>query len=96
MADQVSLRVCYITDLRRISIRTSTDSTVAEFKALVALRFDVPVDRQRLFHNNRELRDDQTIQSYGIIFIFKLSSDYTIFCFTFFVDFVECLLVYLC
>lgn len=71
MADEISLDVYYITDLKWFIIRTTTDSTVAEFKVLVASHFDVPVDHQRLFHNNVELRDDQTIESCGIIFIFN-------------------------
>ncbi|KAK1392981.1 hypothetical protein POM88_012037 [Heracleum sosnowskyi] len=66
MAEQVLLYVRSIINSGTVAIRTSTDSTVAEFKLQVALHFDVPVVQQRLFRINTELRNNRTIESYGL------------------------------
>ncbi|CAH2076685.1 unnamed protein product [Thlaspi arvense] len=50
----------------KFSVRTSLDSTVESFKALVAQNCDVPANQQRLIYKGRILKDDQTLLSYGI------------------------------
>ncbi|KAJ8447441.1 hypothetical protein Cgig2_019435 [Carnegiea gigantea] len=56
----------------KFAVRTSLDSTVSAFKALVAQNCDVPADQQRLIYKGRILKDDQTLVSYG------LQADHTI------------------
>lgn len=50
----------------KFSVRTSLESTVESFKALVAQNCDVPANQQRLIYKGRILKDDQTLLSYGI------------------------------
>lgn len=50
----------------KFTVRTSLDSTVGSFKALVAQNSDVPADQQRLIYKGRILKDDQTLLSYGL------------------------------
>ncbi|KAG8500262.1 hypothetical protein CXB51_004312 [Gossypium anomalum] len=52
--------------------RTNLESTVGSFKALLAQNCDIPADQQRLIYKGRILKDDQTLQSYG------LQADHTI------------------
>ncbi|KAL0365746.1 UNVERIFIED_CONTAM: Ubiquitin domain-containing protein DSK2b [Sesamum angustifolium] len=47
-------------------VKTTLDSTVAEFKALLAQNCDVPAEQQRLIYKGRILKDDQTLISYGL------------------------------
>lgn len=56
----------------KISVKTSLESTVAEFKAVLAQNCDVPAEQQRLIYKGRILKDDQTLVSYGILFPFEL------------------------
>lgn len=51
----------------KFSVKTSLDSTVSEFKAVVAQNCDVPAEQQRLIYKGRILKDDQTLVSYGIL-----------------------------
>lgn len=50
----------------KFSVRVSVGSTVSEFKQLVAENCDVPAVQQRLIYKGRILKDDQTLDSYGI------------------------------
>ncbi|KAL0422986.1 UNVERIFIED_CONTAM: Ubiquitin domain-containing protein DSK2b [Sesamum latifolium] len=50
----------------KFSVKTTLDSTVGEFKALLAQNCDVPADQQRLIYKGRILKDDQTLISYGL------------------------------
>ncbi|XP_017971365.1 PREDICTED: ubiquitin domain-containing protein DSK2b isoform X2 [Theobroma cacao] len=50
----------------KFTVRTSLDSTVASFKAVLAQNCDIPADQQRLIYKGRILKDDQTLQSYGL------------------------------
>ncbi|XXG39152.1 hypothetical protein AAC387_Pa01g0187 [Persea americana] len=50
----------------KFSVQTSLDSTVGAFKAVLAGNCDVPVDQQRLIYKGRILKDDQTLESYGL------------------------------
>ncbi|PPD98416.1 hypothetical protein GOBAR_DD04544 [Gossypium barbadense] len=56
----------------KFTVRTSLESTVGVFKSLLAQNCDVPADQQRLIYKGRVLKDDQTLQSYG------LQADHTI------------------
>ncbi|XP_042494819.1 ubiquitin domain-containing protein DSK2a-like isoform X1 [Macadamia integrifolia] len=50
----------------RYSVQTSLESTVGTFKALLAQNCDIPVEQQRLIYKGRILKDDQTLESYGL------------------------------
>ncbi|XP_011088701.1 ubiquitin domain-containing protein DSK2b-like [Sesamum indicum] len=50
----------------KFSVKTTLDSTVGEFKALLAQNCDVPAEQQRLIYKGRILKDDQTLISYGL------------------------------
>ncbi|XP_039006947.1 ubiquitin domain-containing protein DSK2b-like isoform X2 [Hibiscus syriacus] len=50
----------------KFTVRTSLNSTVGVFKSVLALNCDVPADQQRLIYKGRILKDDQTLQSYGL------------------------------
>ncbi|GER50199.1 ubiquitin family protein [Striga asiatica] len=56
----------------KFSVKTSLESTVAEFKGVLAQNCDVPAQQQRLIYKGRILKDDQTLASYG------LQADHTI------------------
>ncbi|XP_057769123.1 ubiquitin domain-containing protein DSK2b-like [Salvia miltiorrhiza] len=56
----------------KFSVKTSLESTVAEFKGVLAQNCDVPAEQQRLIYKGRILKDDQTLVSYG------LQADHTI------------------
>ncbi|CAM8994298.1 unnamed protein product [Rhodiola kirilowii] len=56
----------------KVAVRASLESTVGEFKEVVAQNCDVPAAQQRLIYKGRILKDDQTLHSYG------LQADHTI------------------
>ncbi|KVH96044.1 Heat shock chaperonin-binding [Cynara cardunculus var. scolymus] len=56
----------------KFSVRTSLRSTVVAFKDVLAQNCDVPANQQRLIYKGRILKDDQTLDSYG------LQADHTI------------------
>ncbi|KAI3824881.1 hypothetical protein L1987_06353 [Smallanthus sonchifolius] len=56
----------------KFSVRATLRSTVVAFKDLLAQNCDVPANQQRLIYKGRILKDDQTLDSYG------LQADYTI------------------
>lgn len=56
----------------KFSVRASLGSTVVAFKDLLAQNCDVPANQQRLIYKGRILKDDQTLDSYG------LQADHTI------------------
>ncbi|KAK8530047.1 hypothetical protein V6N13_102928 [Hibiscus sabdariffa] len=51
---------------KKFTVRTSFGSTVGSFKAVLAQNCGVPADQQRLIYKGRILKDDQTLQSYGL------------------------------
>lgn len=51
----------------KFTVKTSLDSTVAVFKEVLAQNCDVPADQQRLIYKGRILKDDQTLESYGLL-----------------------------
>ncbi|CAL5341368.1 hypothetical protein CsSME_00025719 [Camellia sinensis var. sinensis] len=50
----------------KFSVRTTLDSTVVAFKAVLAHNCEVPADQQRLIYKGRILKDDQNLASYGL------------------------------
>ncbi|XVF68071.1 hypothetical protein PTKIN_Ptkin10aG0173700 [Pterospermum kingtungense] len=50
----------------KFTVRTSLESTVGSFKSVLAQNCDIPADQQRLIYKGRILKDDQTLQSYGL------------------------------
>ncbi|KAK7367210.1 hypothetical protein VNO80_09219 [Phaseolus coccineus] len=50
----------------KFSVQISLDSLVRSFKDVVARNCDIPADQQRLIYKGRILKDDQTLQSYGL------------------------------
>lgn len=50
----------------KFSVQISLESTIGSFKEVVAQKCDIPSDQQRLIYKGRILKDDQTLQSYGI------------------------------
>ncbi|KNA18146.1 hypothetical protein SOVF_073470 [Spinacia oleracea] len=56
----------------KFTVKTTLDSNVGDFKSLVSQNCDVPADQQRLIYKGRILKDDQTLESYG------LQADHTI------------------
>ncbi|KAK9064489.1 hypothetical protein SSX86_015871 [Deinandra increscens subsp. villosa] len=50
----------------KFSVRSSLRSTVVDFKDLLAQNCDVPANQQRLIYKGRILKDDQTLDSYGL------------------------------
>ncbi|XP_020679899.1 ubiquitin domain-containing protein DSK2b isoform X1 [Dendrobium catenatum] len=56
----------------KFSVQTALDAFVSAFKSLVSEKCDVPAEQQRLIYKGRILKDDKTLESYG------LESDHTI------------------
>ncbi|XP_077220502.1 ubiquitin domain-containing protein DSK2a-like isoform X2 [Tasmannia lanceolata] len=56
----------------KFSVQTSLDSTVGDFKILLVGNCEVPAEQQRLIYKGRILKDDQSLESYG------LQSDHTV------------------
>ncbi|KAL8158858.1 hypothetical protein V2J09_000395 [Rumex salicifolius] len=56
----------------KFSVQTALDSTVGSFKVLLAQNCDLSTDQQRLIYKGRILKDDQSLESYG------LQTDHTI------------------
>ncbi|KAF5745809.1 ubiquitin domain-containing protein DSK2a-like [Tripterygium wilfordii] len=50
----------------KFTVRTSLESTVGAFKALLAQNCDIPTEQQRLIYKGRILKDDQTLESFGL------------------------------
>ncbi|KAK9690614.1 hypothetical protein RND81_09G140900 [Saponaria officinalis] len=69
--DEVSVNI-RCSNGSKFSVRTSLDSSVGNFKSVVAQNTDVPAEQQRLIYKGRILKDDQTLASYG------LQADHTI------------------
>ncbi|KAF8406703.1 hypothetical protein HHK36_008795 [Tetracentron sinense] len=57
----------------KFSVQTSLDSIVGAFKSILAQNCEIPADQQRLIYKGRILKDDQTLESYGIC-LFSLIS----------------------
>jgi ubiquilin len=68
----------------KFSVQTELNATVRAFKATVASKCDVPAEQQRLIYKGRILKDEQTLSTYGTIYIYILFYHfYLINCFRF-------------
>mmetsp|Transcript_71670 Transcript_71670/g.202621 ORF Transcript_71670/g.202621 Transcript_71670/m.202621 type:complete len:269 (-) Transcript_71670:1069-1875(-) len=54
------------TDANKFSVSVPMDTTVVEFKALIVGQASCPAEQQRLIHRGRVLKDEATLESYGI------------------------------
>lgn len=62
---EVTLRVrCF--NGSKFSVQISLDSTVESLKSVIAQKRDVAAERLRLIYKGRMLKDDQTLESYGL------------------------------
>jgi ubiquilin len=50
----------------KATVQIDTTSTVLDLKELVNAQFNVPASQQRLIYKGRALKDDATIESYGV------------------------------
>ncbi|KAL7231204.1 hypothetical protein ACSBR2_009466 [Camellia fascicularis] len=50
----------------KFSVQITLVSTVGSFKSVLAPNCDIPAEHQRLIYKGRILKDDQTLQSYGL------------------------------
>ncbi|XP_058090636.1 ubiquitin domain-containing protein DSK2b-like isoform X2 [Magnolia sinica] len=50
----------------KFSVQTGLDATVGVFKGILAENCDVPAEQQRLIYKGRILKDEQTLESYGL------------------------------
>ncbi|CAN6481092.1 unnamed protein product [Victoria cruziana] len=50
----------------KFTVRAVLGSSVAAFKSVVAKSCEIPADQQRLIYKGRILKDDQTLESYGL------------------------------
>ncbi|KAL1569785.1 ubiquitin domain-containing protein DSK2a-like [Salvia divinorum] len=50
----------------KIYVQANLNTTVLNFKPIVAQQCDIPAQRQRLIHQGRVMKDDQTLRSYGL------------------------------
>ncbi|KAL3631664.1 hypothetical protein CASFOL_024648 [Castilleja foliolosa] len=63
--EQVNVNI-RCTNSSKYSVKTNLQSTVREYKVLLAQHCDVPAEQQRLIYKGRILKDDQTLISYGL------------------------------
>ncbi|XP_009408185.2 ubiquitin domain-containing protein DSK2b isoform X4 [Musa acuminata AAA Group] len=64
-SDTVTLQV-RCSNGSRFSVEAALDSTVGTLKAALVEKCDVPAEQQRLIYKGRILKDEQTLQSYGL------------------------------
>ncbi|KAJ7953216.1 Ubiquitin domain-containing protein [Quillaja saponaria] len=50
----------------KFSVQISLEATIGSFREVIAQNSDIPADQQRLIYKGRILKDDQTLQSYGL------------------------------
>ena len=60
----LTLNVAYA-NADKFTASVPSTATIAELKAQIAVRVDVPAEYQRLIHRGRVLKDEQTLESYG-------------------------------
>ncbi|KAG5534494.1 hypothetical protein RHGRI_022573 [Rhododendron griersonianum] len=61
----VTVHICCFNG-SKFSVRISLNSTVGSLKSVVAQNCDVAAERQRLIYKGRVLKDDHTLESYGL------------------------------
>lgn len=50
----------------KFSVQIGLESSVGSFKSVLAQNCDIPAEQQRLIYKGRILKDDQTLESYGM------------------------------
>ncbi|KAM7516027.1 hypothetical protein LguiA_005610 [Lonicera macranthoides] len=50
----------------KFSVQIRLESTVGSFKSVLAQNCDIPAEQQRLIYKGRILKDDQSLESYGL------------------------------
>lgn len=50
----------------KFSVQIGLESSVGSFKSVLAQNCDIPAEQQRLIYKGRILKDDQTLESYGL------------------------------
>ncbi|KAM2219007.1 hypothetical protein TB2_017851 [Malus domestica] len=50
----------------KFTVQIGLESTVGSFKEVLSPKCDIPANQQRLIYKGRILKDDQTLQSYGL------------------------------
>ncbi|KAL0449640.1 UNVERIFIED_CONTAM: Ubiquitin domain-containing protein DSK2a [Sesamum latifolium] len=50
----------------KFAVQVKLNSTVEFFKSILAQKCEIPLQQQRLIYKGRILKDDQTLESYGI------------------------------
>lgn len=53
----------------KFSVDVDLESTVETFKGLLAEKSEIPANQQRLIYKGRILKDDQTLKSYGRLWL---------------------------
>ncbi|CAH9098431.1 unnamed protein product [Cuscuta epithymum] len=51
----------------KFSVQVNLTSSVGSFKSLLSQRCDIPAEQQRLIYKGRILKDEQTLDSYGLV-----------------------------
>ncbi len=51
----------------KFSLPVDLTSTVRDLKVLLVERSEIPADQQRLIYKGRVLKDDSTLESYGVL-----------------------------
>ena len=49
----------------KLSLEVTPKQTVAELKAAVATKCDIPAENQRLIYKGQVLKDEKTVEDYG-------------------------------
>jgi len=66
MSEAISIQVVSTSGGPRVTVSISPDATVLEFKHELHKLTDVPLEEQRLIYRGRILKDEDTLQSYGV------------------------------
>ena len=54
-----------VTGGEKLSLEVTPKQTIAELKAAVATRCDIPAENQRLIYKGQVLKDEKRIEDYG-------------------------------
>ncbi|KAL3845022.1 hypothetical protein ACJIZ3_002425 [Penstemon smallii] len=63
--EEVTVNIC-CSNGSRFSVQVKLDSTIEFFKSILVEKCNIPPQQQRLIYKGRILKDDQTLQSYGV------------------------------
>ncbi|KAK4490468.1 hypothetical protein RD792_001145 [Penstemon davidsonii] len=63
--EEVAVNIC-CSNGSKFSVQVKLDSTIEFFKSILAEKCNIPPQQQRLIYKGRILKDDQTLESYGV------------------------------